>query len=166
MVAAYDQLLAQGAGRGAQEPGLFVRDFDNPAADRVAASRRPGWEALTAILPTGAKCALLRCVLRGGAAGVSPVNATALIRGMFHKIGDKPQPGMGVFPSEWLEDLHARRGAQGHQPAQRCRAIFAEYGEPWAMPVCAACWPKSSTLNVRPPEASSPPWAPRMRWTS
>ena len=32
-----------------------------------------------------------------------PINATALIRGMFHQVSDKPQPGMGVFPPDWLE---------------------------------------------------------------
>ncbi len=37
------------------------------------------------------------------ARGPGPVNATALIRGMFHQISDKPQPGMGVFPPDWLE---------------------------------------------------------------
>ena len=35
--------------------------------------------------------------------GPAPVNATSLIRGMFHRVGNKPQPGMGVFPPEWLE---------------------------------------------------------------
>lgn len=33
----------------------------------------------------------------------APIDATALIRGMFHKVSNKPQPGMGVFPPDWLE---------------------------------------------------------------
>ena len=33
----------------------------------------------------------------------APVNAAALIRGMVHSVSDKPQPGMGVFPPDWLD---------------------------------------------------------------
>ena len=33
----------------------------------------------------------------------APVDATALIRGLFLAGGSKPQPGMGVFPPDWLE---------------------------------------------------------------
>ena len=37
------------------------------------------------------------------AARPAPVDATALIRGMFQQVSAKPQPGMGVFPPDWLE---------------------------------------------------------------
>ena len=33
----------------------------------------------------------------------APVDAAALIRGMFHQVSNKPQPGMGVFPVDWLD---------------------------------------------------------------
>ena len=34
----------------------------------------------------------------------SRINATALIRGMFHQVSNKPQPGSGVLPVAWLEE--------------------------------------------------------------
>ncbi len=34
----------------------------------------------------------------------SRINATALIRGMFHQASNKPQPGSGVLPVAWLEE--------------------------------------------------------------
>ena len=61
-----------------------------------------------------------------------PIDATALIRGMFHKVSNKPQPGMGVFPPEWLETTfmpaavrrrsHPRAGHREQNPAARRRS--------------------------------------------
>jgi DNA-binding transcriptional MocR family regulator len=90
VVAAYDQLLAQGLIEARPQRGFFVRDWTpkpalpsadgSPSAIEAGVSRRPaGLEGLAA-----------------------PIKATALIRGMFHPTGSKPQPGMGVFPPDWL----------------------------------------------------------------
>ena len=111
----------------------------------------------------------LVCDARCGRAspGVSPVNATALIRGMFHKISDKPQPGMGVFPSEWLESTFMPCcGAQGHQLAQSAR-FSLQYGEPLGDAHLRRLLAKSSppsTCTV--PEHIITTVGPRMRWTS
>ena len=104
VVAAYDQLLAQGLVEARKNRGFFVRESTH------AADHRAGPDGLPADLATESAAAnwstahwfAARAAGRAGP-GVSPVNATALIRGMFHKISDKPQPGMGVFPPDWLE---------------------------------------------------------------
>src|SRR6185369_2238371 len=76
VVAAYDQLLAQGLIEARRQRGFFVRDVAPPQAAAAAPQR----------------------------AGASPVaaDASSLIRGMFHRQSDKPQPGMGVFPPDWM----------------------------------------------------------------
>ena len=66
VVAAYDQLLAQGLVEARKNRGFFVRE----AAAREAAPGRAG--AGRAARPASAP-------------GPAPVNATSLIRGMFHR---------------------------------------------------------------------------------
>jgi DNA-binding transcriptional MocR family regulator len=80
VVAAYDQLLAQGLVEARRNRGFFVRER-TPA--RVSGGVGAG--------------------VSGSARMAPPVNAAALIRGMFHPEGTQPQPGMGVFPADWLE---------------------------------------------------------------
>ena len=85
---------------------------------------------------------------------------------MFHKISDKPQPGMGVFPSEWLEStfMPAVRKVTNSRSLQDFRCNTASR---WAMRTCAACWPKLSTLNVHTvPEHIITTVGPPTRWTS
>ena len=77
VVAAYDLLQAQGLVQAQRQRGFFVREAAAPRAEL----------RMTAPLPPSQR----------------PVNASALIRGMFHQVNDKPQPGMGVFPPDWLE---------------------------------------------------------------
>ena len=93
VVGAYDQLLAQGLVEARRNRGFFVRESGGgpaqlPQPDGVLAQVEPDL-ARTA----GATATVHR----------APLNATALIRGMFHGISDKPQPGMGVLPQEWLQ---------------------------------------------------------------
>jgi hypothetical protein len=89
-VAAYDQLLAQGLVEARKNRGFFVREATGDGGDEKAAPA--GTDA--------AKWSAAHWLVARRAPG--PVNATALIRGMFHKISDKPQPGMGVFrPTGW-----------------------------------------------------------------
>jgi len=77
VVAAYDLLQAQGLVQARRQRGFFVREAAAPRAEL----------RVTAPLPPSQR----------------PINASALIRGMFHQVSDKPQPGMGVFPPDWLE---------------------------------------------------------------
>lgn len=80
VVAAYDQLLAQGLLEARKQRGFFVRERQTPAArpPRAAAATRP-------------------------------IDATALIRGMF-EADAKRSPGLGTLPAEWL-DLPMIQGA-------------------------------------------------------
>ena len=114
VVAAYDQLLAQGLVEARRNRGFFVREMapgaeprnSNPAGDDAsqAASAAP--------------------VRR------PPINAATLIRGMFQAISDKPQPGMGVFPSEWLESSFMPAAVRKVTGTQALKEFSLQYGEP------------------------------------
>ena len=83
VVAAYDQLLAQGLVEARRQRGFYVRN-----------------EAAAPDLPAQSATKSIATSMR--AAGV-PADASSLIRSMFHRQSDKPQPGMGVFPPDWME---------------------------------------------------------------
>lgn len=107
VVAAYDQLLAQGLVHARKNRGFFVREL--PArADAVAVSESAA---------------------RRSTSG-SPVNATALIRGMFHKVSDKPQPGMGVFPPDWLDSTFMPAAVRKVTGSRALQDFSSQYGEP------------------------------------
>lgn len=106
VVAAYDQLLAQGLVESRKQRGFFVRDQLRhdlaPAADAPRLAPRLA----------------------------APVSATTLVRSMFQPPGTQPMPGLGTLPMEWL-DLPmlsaALRRVSG--PAQ-LGALSLQYGEP------------------------------------
>ncbi len=112
VVAAYDQLVAQGLVQARKNRGFFVRDSSqNVAAALVEKSN----SATKAIANT-------------------PVDATALIRGMFHQVSSKPQPGMGVFPSDWLETSFMTAAVRKVTSASALREFSLQYGEPMGDP--------------------------------
>ena len=130
VVAAYDQLLALGLVEARKNRGFFVRDSggadtaagaDARTADPTLENAAPNWST--------AHWFAARAAGRAGR-GVSPVNATALIRGMFHKISDKPQPGMGVFPSEWLESTFMPAAVRKVTNSRSLQDFSLQYGEP------------------------------------
>jgi DNA-binding transcriptional MocR family regulator len=106
VVAAYDQLLAQGLVEARRQRGFFVREPRAGEPHRASAPA-PGLRP-------------------------PPVDATALIRGMFQD-GALPAPGMGTLPAEWLDLplLHTamRRAMAAEAGAQR-RASSLNYGDP------------------------------------
>ena len=137
VVSAYDQLLAQGLVEARKNRGFFVRENgratdamrDAADADGVdAAAVDPALESSAANWSTAHGFAA-RAAGRA-APGVSPVNATALIRGMFHKISDKPQPGMGVFPADWLETTFMPSAVRKLTSAKAINEVSLHYGEP------------------------------------
>jgi len=79
VVAAYDLLQAQGLVEARRQRGYFVRDTAAAARSTTQASARPA-PALAA-----------------------PVDATALIRGMFQRGSAPSGPGMGTLPEAWLD---------------------------------------------------------------
>jgi len=95
VVAAYDQLLAQGLVEARRQRGFFVRDLTQNSL--------PGQYQQALAAPK-------KVAREEGAAALQPLprgahtHATALIRGMFHQGAGKPQPGSGVLPQQWLEE--------------------------------------------------------------
>jgi DNA-binding transcriptional MocR family regulator len=125
VVAAYDQLLAQGLVEARKNRGFFVREVapagsEAPEAVDVAAMEAAGGNWTTAHW----------FAARGAGRGSPPVNATALIRGMFHKISDKPQPGMGVLPPQWLESTFMPAAVRKVTSTRALQEYSLQYGEP------------------------------------
>jgi len=111
VVAAYDRLLAQGLVEARRNRGFFVRE----AASGAQAQLRPGrGRASTSDMPEAS----------------APIDATALIRAMFHGRGDKPQPGTGVFPADWLETSFMPAAVRRVTGTASLKALSLQYGEP------------------------------------
>ena len=115
VVAAYDLLLAQGLVLAQRNRGFFVRD------------RAPLRESLTA-LPDGTSQPNTQPEIVQPLA--APVNAAALIRGMFHPAGSRPQPGMGAFPPDWMAATFMQAAVRRVTTPQALAESSLRYGEP------------------------------------
>jgi DNA-binding transcriptional MocR family regulator len=109
VVAAYDQLLAQGLVEARKNRGFFVRESraEGRAAARLASDQEPA-----------------------AARAYAPIDATALIRGMFHKVSHKTQPGMGAFPPEWMESTFMPAAVRKVTGTRALLDCSLQYGEP------------------------------------
>ncbi len=114
VVAAYDQLLAQGLVEAQRGRGFFVR-----RPTRVPSETAQNSMAVDSLAS--------RSVFE---AHHVPVNATALIRGMFHSPHDKPQPGMGIFPPDWLETSFMATAVRKVTTSSALQSVSLQYGEP------------------------------------
>ncbi|MBI2772579.1 MAG: PLP-dependent aminotransferase family protein [Burkholderiales bacterium] len=123
VVAAYDQLLAQGLVEARKNRGFFVREM--PAARSGSAQA-----AIKTVAKGGAVTAWSTATGLAGPTARAPIDATALIRGMFHKISNKPQPGMGVFPPEWLESTFMPAAVRKVTSTRALQEFSLQYGEP------------------------------------
>lgn len=112
VVGAYDQLLAQGLVEARRNRGFYVRDL--PSAP--AASAQPATHLIAGGVDSNAHRA--------------PLNATALIRGMFKGVSNKPQPGMGVLPKEWLQSTFLATAVRRSCSVEALNAFSLQYGEP------------------------------------
>ena len=131
VVAAYDQLLAQGLVEARKNRGFFVREALSPAAGRAAPAEAFAAPAQEAAPPAAAwPPAWSAFHWLAQPRGPAPVNATSLIRGMFHKVSNKPQPGMGVFPSDWLESTFLPAAVRKVTSTQALHSYSLQYGEP------------------------------------
>ena len=114
VVAAYDRLLALGLVEARRNRGFFVREtargLEQGPSHTPVRQPAPGAGELTARR--------------------APINAATLIRGMFQAISDKPQPGMGVFPSEWLESTFMPAAVRKVTGTQALKEFSLQYGEP------------------------------------
>ncbi|EJL90407.1 transcriptional regulator with HTH domain and aminotransferase domain containing protein [Polaromonas sp. CF318] len=151
VVAAYDQLLAQGLVVARKNRGFFVRDASlnaasTPGAKAPAAAHagKHGPMQAADLAPLGAWS-----TASWMAARQAPVDATALIRGMFHKVSNKPQPGMGVFPPDWLETTFMPAAVRKVTSVSALRDFSLQYGEPMGdSGLRRALSQKLSALNV------------------
>ena len=129
VVAAYDQLLAQGLVVAQKNRGFFVRDTSHKAPRTLLADSPAqtvsGEAAAAGLKPAGGWTAA-----GWMAARQAPIDATALIRGMFHKVSNKPQPGMGVFPSDWLDTTFLPAAVRKVTSVNALREFSLQYGEP------------------------------------
>ena len=116
VVGAYDQLLAHGLVEARKNRGFYVRDW--PVAPVEYAQSAMKNVANDATQTTGS--------VRQRA----PLSATALIRGMFDGISDKPQPGLGVLPQEWLQTTFLATAVRRSCSVEALNAFSLQYGEP------------------------------------
>ncbi|WP_137896481.1 PLP-dependent aminotransferase family protein [Ramlibacter sp. 2FC] len=114
VVAAYDQLQAQGLVEARRNRGFFVRDrMPGP----VPAAEERGREAEARLAGEAER-------LR------TPLNAATLIRGMFHPSGPRPQPGLGIFPPDWLVSNFMHAAVRKVTGSQSLQDNSLRYGEP------------------------------------
>ena len=161
VVAAYDQLQAQGLVVARKNSGFFVRDVSINVSNRAPAPVQVASTAIKNVANDGSRDAGLRLVsalvvpsarqfaqhfegvdaASDPATGASasdlplaarraPVDATALIRGMFHSGNNKPQPGMGVFPPDWLETTFMSAAVRKVTNVKGLLELSLQYGEP------------------------------------
>ena len=120
VVAAYDQLLAQGLVEAQKNRGFYVRAV-------TGASEKRGHEDPN---PVDLQSSDRQKIKHGFEASHVPVNATALIRGMFQGSSTKPQPGMGVFPPDWLETTFMAAAVRKVTSSRALASYSLQYGEP------------------------------------
>ena len=135
VVAAYDLLQAQGLVVSRKNSGFFVRDASFRVSNRPLAQAEPAEPAIntiayslpgtTAITASGKSWRTATWV-----ATPAPVDATALIRGMFQQVSPKSQPGMGVFPPDWLDTAFMPQAVRKVTTAQSLRDLSLQYGDP------------------------------------
>jgi DNA-binding transcriptional MocR family regulator len=135
VVSAYDQLQAQGLVEARRQRGFFVREPLAAARGAAAAVARPA------------------------AALAPPLDATALIRGMFQQGSATSGPGMGTLPAAWLDQPlldRALRRTLG-RPTQRGGSAAGEalrYGNPAGDEGCARPWHAAWPVSwASPPQA-------------
>ena len=103
VVAAYDQLQAAGLLEARRQRGFFVRE------SRPATARHPARPDAT--MPRQA-----------------PMDATALIRGMFEADAAR-SPGLGTLPADWLDPARLQTALRGVNSTE-AMAVQVSYGDP------------------------------------
>jgi DNA-binding transcriptional MocR family regulator len=109
VVAAYDQLLAQGLVEARSQRGFFVREPVRRGARAMPEADHRGAEAARPPLP---------------------ISATTLMRGMFQAPGVRPMPGLGTLPVEWLDGRMLAQALRRVAGSAQGPALALQYGEP------------------------------------
>src|SRR4051812_12335165 len=110
VVAAYDQLQAQGLVEARRQRGFFVRGGEPRAS---------------AGTPAAATSMPMRPL---------PNSATALIRAMFQSPGGRSMPGLGTLPAEWLDSSVLATAMRRATASARNSAVALHYGDPAGEP--------------------------------
>jgi len=106
VVAAYDQLQARGLIEARAQRGFYVRQ--SPArAHRAQAPQRA-----SPFAPS------------------EPIDATALIRGMFHAPGQRAMPALGTLPPTWLDAAMLGTALRRVTHGDRLASLSLNYGDP------------------------------------
>ena len=113
VVAAYDRLLALGLVEARRNRGFFVREPGGPGGSGAADAGAP--------LSSAATVPATRPAL----------NASTLIRGMLQPVGDRPQPGAGIFPPGWLESSFIATAVRKVTHGSALAELSLQYGEPF-----------------------------------
>jgi DNA-binding transcriptional MocR family regulator len=116
VVGAYDQLLAQGLVEARKNRGFYVRERTTGPMEQAQAAPKNVANPMDSAQPLPRRRV--------------PMNATALIRGMFQGISDKPQPGMGVLPPDWLQTTFLATAVRRSCSVEALNAFSLQYGEP------------------------------------
>lgn len=123
VVGAYDQLLAQGLIEARKNRGFYVRESMQAPAEYAQSAMYSGAHS-------GANAGVKRSADPTVLPHRAPLNATTLIRGMFNNISDKPQPGMGVLPHDWLETTFLSTAVRRSCGVGTLNGLSLQYGEP------------------------------------
>lgn len=117
VVAAYDMLLAQGLVEVRPQRGYFVRDLVQKQAESLV----------------NRQFIATQMIAMESRARPTPVNATALIRGMFNGPSGphtRLQPGTGVLPQDWLSSAFLPQAVRKVVGTQALMDYLLQYGEP------------------------------------
>lgn len=110
VVAAYDQLLAQGLIEARHQRGFFVRELQRP--DACPPGSAPHTPSSTTPPP------------------LVPVDAATLVRSMLLRPGERASPGMGILPPEWLDAPMLSAALRRVMQGERFAPLALRYGEP------------------------------------
>jgi DNA-binding transcriptional MocR family regulator len=119
VVAAYDQLLAQGLVEARRQRGFYVRDSAQGQDSRPG---KPADAVGVGDMPAAMAVQMM--------ASRVPADASSLIRSMFHRPSDKPQPGMGVFPPDWMSSTFMPTAVRRMTSTAVLQELSLQYGEP------------------------------------
>lgn len=120
VVAAYDQLQAQGLVEAQKNRGFYIR---NRAIDQTG-------RAFFASESEASRSTDTFRSVPSAPRQHAPVNATALIRGMFQGGSTLPQPGLGAFPPDWLETAFLSAAVRRVTSSAQLKDFSLQYGEP------------------------------------
>jgi DNA-binding transcriptional MocR family regulator len=129
VVAAYDQLVAQGLVEARKQRGFYVRDT------AVFQQNQP-----VALINTAPNA--IKNIVTNGVQMKPRIDATALIRGMFHKpmaharepLKGLLQPGAGVLPPDWMESDFLGPAVRKVCQGRALLETSLRYGEPMGDP--------------------------------